>query len=86
MHPSLPYSAMMFQIDCSSGQDFKTSHTSENKHVRESLRHGVATHNWFVHYVWDMYGGFGHNGKIMRHTLPSHTQPSRSDLVALASF
>ena len=52
----------------------------------ESLRHGVTTHNWFVHYLWDIYGGFGHNGKIIQRTLPSHTQPSRSKLAAWASF
>ena len=60
--------------------------TSEEKHVCESLRHGVTTHNWFVHYLWDIYGGFGHNGKIIQRTLPSHTQPSRSDLAAWATF
>ena len=52
----------------------------------ESLRHGVTTHNWFVHYLWDIYGGFGHNGKIIQRTLPSHTQPSRSKLAALGQF
>ena len=41
--------------------------------MRESLRHGVTTHNWFAHYLWDIYGGFGHNGKIIQRTLPSHT-------------
>ena len=73
-HPSLPYSAIMLQIDWS-GPVFETSLTLEEKHEHESLRNGVITHNWFVHYLWDIYGGFGHNGKIMRHTLPSHTQP-----------
>ena len=63
----------------SDGQDFKTSRTSEEKHVRENLRHSVTTHNWFVHYLWDIYGGFGHNGKIIQCTLPSHTQPSHSN-------
>ena len=62
------------------------THSSEEKHVCESLRHGVTTHNWFVHYLWDIYGGFGHNGKIIQRTLPSHTQPSRSDLAAWATF
>ena len=47
-----------------------TSRTSEGKHVRESLRHGVTTHNWFAHYLWDIYKGFGHNGKIIQRTLP----------------
>ena len=47
----------------------KTLRTSEEKHVRESLRHGVTTHNWFVHYLWDIYGGFGNNGKIIQCTL-----------------
>ena len=28
-----------------------------------SLRHGVTTHNWFAHYIWDIYEGFGHNGR-----------------------
>ena len=51
-----------------------------------SLRHGVATHNWFAHYLWDIYGGFGHNGKRIQRTLPSHTQPSRSKLTVWASF
>ena len=69
-----------------SGPDFETSHTSRMKHGRESFRHGVATHNWFVHYIWDIYGGFGHNGKIIQRTLPSHTQPSRSKLTVWASF
>ena len=32
----------------------------------ESLSHGVTAHNWFVHYLWDIYGGFGHNGKIIQ--------------------
>ena len=59
---------------------------SDEKHVCESLRHGVTTHKWFVHYLWDIYGGFGHNGKIIQRTLPSHTQPSRSNLAAWASF
>ena len=54
--------------------------------MRESLRHGVTTHNWFVHYLWDIYGGFGHNGKIIQRTLPSHTQPSRSKLTGLGQF
>ena len=31
---------------------------------RIRVRHGVTTHNRFVHYLWDIYGGFGHNGKI----------------------
>ena len=84
-HPSLPYSAIMLQIDWS-GPDFETSHTSEKKHVCESLRHGVTTHNWFVHYLWDIYGGFGHYGKIIQRTLPSHTQPSCSKLTVWASF
>ena len=68
------------------GPVFETSHTSEEKHVRESLRHGVTTHNWFAHYLYDIYKGFGHNGKIIQHTLPSHTQPSPSKLAAWASF
>ena len=69
------------------GPVFKKLHrTSEGKHVRESLRHGATTHNWFAHYLWDIYGGFGHNGKIIQRTLPSHTQPSRSKLAAWASF
>ena len=59
---------------------FETSHTSEGKHVCVSLRQGVTTHNCFMHYLWDIYGGFGHNGKIIQHTLPSPTQPSRSKL------
>ena len=54
--------------------------------MRESLRHGVTTHNWFAHYLWDIYGGFGHNGKIIQRTLPSHTQPSRSNLTGLGQF
>ena len=39
--------------------------------MHESLRNGVTPHNWFAHYLWDIYGGFGHNGKIIQHTLPS---------------
>ena len=62
------------------------THFGREKHVRESLRHGVTTHNWFAHYLWDIYGGFGHNGKIIQCTLPSHTQPSRSKLTVWASF
>ena len=54
--------------------------------MRESLRHGDTTHNWFAHYLWDIYGGFGHNGKIIQRTIPSHTQPSRSKLTVWASF
>ena len=56
--------------------------------MHESLRQGVTTHNWFVHYLWlwDIYGGFGHNGKIIQRTLPSHTQPSHSKLTVWASF
>ena len=54
--------------------------------MRESLIHGVTTHNWFAHYLWDIYGGFGHNGKIIQRTLPSHTQPSRSKLTVLGQF
>ena len=27
----------------------------------------------FEHYLWDIYGGFGHNGKIIQCTLPSHS-------------
>ena len=61
-------------------------HTSEEKHVRESLIHGVTAHNWFAHYLWDIYGGFGHNGKIIQCTLLSHTQPSCSKLAVWASF
>ena len=38
------------------------------------------------HYLWDIYKGFGHNGKIIQRTLPSHTQPSRSKLTVWASF
>ena len=48
--------------------------------MRESRRHGVTTHNWFAHYLWDIYGGFGHYGKIIQRTLPSQTQPSLSKL------
>ena len=44
--------------NCLPGQVFETSPTLEEKHVRESLRHGVTTHNWFVHYLYDIYGGF----------------------------
>ena len=55
--------------------------------MRECLRHGVTTHNWFAHYLWDIYGGFGHNGKIIQqHTLPSHTQPSCSKLTGSSQF
>ena len=36
------------------GPLFETSHTSEEKHVRKSLRHGVTTHNWFAHYLYDI--------------------------------
>ena len=54
--------------------------------MRESLAHGVTTHNWFAHYLWDIYGGFGHNGKIIQPTLPSHTQPSRYNLAGLGHF
>ena len=54
--------------------------------MRESLRHCVTTHNWFAHYLWDIYGGFGHNGNITQRTLPSHTQPSRSKLTVWASI
>ena len=68
------------------GPVFETSPTLEEKHVHGSLRHGVTTHNWFEHYLWDIYGGFGHNGKRIQRTLPSHTQPSRSKLAAWASF
>jgi hypothetical protein len=68
------------------GPVFETSHTSEEKHVRESLRHGVTTHNWFAHYLYNIYKGFGHNGKRIQRTLPSHTQPSPSKLAAWASF
>ena len=68
------------------GPVFETSRTLVKKHVRESLAHGITTHNWFAHYLWDIYGGFGHNGKIIQRTLPSHTQPSRSKLAAWTSF
>ena len=34
----------------------------------------------------EIYGGFGHNGKIIQHTLPSHTQPSCSKLTGLGQF
>ena len=54
--------------------------------LHESLIHGVTTHNWFANYIWNIYGGFGHNGKIIQRTLPSHTQPSRSKLTVWASF
>ena len=84
-HPSLPYSAIMLQIDWS-GPVFETLNTSGTKHVRESPRHVVVTYNWFAHYLWDIYGGFGHNGKIIQRTLPSHTQPSCSKLTVWASF
>ena len=43
----------------------KITNPSEEKHVCESLRHGVTAHNWFAHYLWDIYKGFGHNGKII---------------------
>ena len=69
-----------------SGSVFETLRTSEEKHVCESLRHCVTAHNWFAHYIWDIYGGFGHNGKIIQRTLPSHTQPSRSKLTVWVSF
>ena len=65
---------------------FETSHTLEEKHVRESLRHGVSTHNWFVNYLWDIYGGFGHNGKKIQCTPPSHTRPSRPKIDCLGQF
>ena len=68
------------------GPVFETSPTLEEKHVRESLRHGVTTHNWFDHYLWDIYGGFGHNGKIIQRTIPSHTQPSHFKLTFWDSF
>ena len=68
------------------GPVFETSSTSEEKHVSESLMHGVTTHDWFAHYLWDIYGGVGYYGKIIQRTLPSHTQPSRSKLAAWASF
>ena len=42
------------------GSVFETSRTLEGKHVRQSLRHGVTAHNWFAHYLCDIYGGFGH--------------------------
>ena len=58
----------------------------EEKHVCESLRHGDTAHNWFAHYLWDIYGGFGHNGKIIQHTIPSHTQPSHFDLAVWTRF
>ena len=68
------------------GSVFETSRTSEEKHVRESPRHGVTTHNWYVHYLWDIYGGFVHNGKIIQRTFPSHTQPSLSKFDCLGRF
>ena len=64
------FSTMNNVYPLSDGVSFRnTSRTSEEKHVRESLRHGVTTNNWFVHYLWDIYGGFGHNGKIIQRTL-----------------
>ena len=54
----------------------------------ESLRHSDFANLILpisCHALWDIYGGFGHNGKIIQRTLPSHTQPSRSDLAAWAS-
>ena len=69
------------------GPVFETSHTSEEKHVCESLRHGVTTtHNWFEHYLYNIYKGFAHNGKIIQRTLSSHIQPSPSKLTVWASF
>ena len=67
-------------------QILKLHTLTEKKHVHESLRHGVTTHNLFAHYPWDIYGGFGHNGMSIQCILPSHTQPSRSILTVWASF
>ena len=81
-NPSAPFSPILHHQapNWLSGPVFETSRTSEEKHVRESLRHGVTTHNWFAHYLWDIYGGFGHYGKIIQSTLPppilSHHAPN----------
>ena len=84
---SLPYLALSLHAqNWLSEPVFETLRTSEEKHVRESLAYGITTHNWFAHYLWDIYGGFGHNGSIIQRTLPSYTQPSCSKLAAWASF
>ena len=57
-HPSLPYSAITLQIDCL-GQILKL-HTLQDKNmdVKVSDTVNVTAHNWFVHYLWDIYGRF----------------------------
>ena len=85
---TLPSHTQPSRSDLTAWATFRNwTRTSEEKHVCESLRHGVTAHNWFVHYLWDIYGGFGYNGKILiQHTLPSHTQPSHSKLTVWARF
>ena len=69
-HPSIPYSAIMLQLWLP-GPLFETWPTLEEKHLCESLRHSVITHNWFVHYLWDIYGGFGRTVTKMANTFNS---------------
>ena len=70
-HPSLPYSAVTPSKLAAWASFRNFTHFGREKHVRESLIHGVTTHNWFAHYLYDIYKGFGHNGKRIQRTLPS---------------
>ena len=49
--------------------------TLEEKHVCESLRHGVTAHSWFAHYLWDIYEGFGHIGNYWEENSTHPTLP-----------
>ena len=51
--------------------NYVTESNDQSFYVIARAQHGVTAHNWFAHYLWDIYGGFGYNGKIIQRTLPS---------------
>ena len=68
IHPSLPYSAITLQIDCL--DQFSKLSALQKRNMCAKVSYTVLlAHNWIKHYIWDMYGGFGHNGKIIQRTL-----------------
>ena len=64
----------MQQIDCLA--QFLKLHPLQKRNVYVKVTDKVLppiTHNWFAHYLWDIYKGVGHNGKKIEHTLPSNS-------------
>ena len=72
MHPSLPYSAITLQIGCLGHFSKLDALWKRNMCVKVSDM-VLPPITGLRHYLWDIYGGFGHNGKIIQCTLPSHS-------------